>query len=99
MAIILWDRISNFEDKIFLINVFELLLSKNSRPQKFTDPPSEERKIKPYVILTSSEWPDLIQTRSFSHTYCLYKVIEAGGQPKPDGQGYRSQATVHWWEW
>lgn len=37
MAIILWDGISNFEDKILLINVFESRLCKNSRPQKFTD--------------------------------------------------------------
>lgn len=68
MAIIQWDGISNFEDKIFLINAF------NHRCLSII--PSQEPKTKPYAIVTGRKWPDLIQGRSLSHAYCMHKVPE-----------------------
>lgn len=67
MAIIQWDGISNFEDKIFLMMLFTTDIYRLS-PQK----------TKPYAIVTGRKWPDLIHGRSFSHTYYKCKVPEGG---------------------
>lgn len=75
-AIILWDGISNFEDSPFnlvlQINIFELFLCKNSRPQKFTHHPSEEQTTKPYAILTAEDGYLLSQEKLLQHTILCF---------------------------